>query len=1068
MHFSIEYMPKFKVIRASAGSGKTFNLTREYLKLLFADTENFKHILAVTFTNKATEEMKSRIIGELYALSANLPSGQLNGLIDSCSLSEKQIRSKATIILKKLLHSYSDFSVSTIDTFFQRIIRNFTRELGIQGGYSIELDTEALLDEAFKRLLVQAETDQELLNWLTRFAESLIENGDNWNFKKGILNLGKEIFHEKFKSIDDTAFKLFSDRQKLLEYMAELHAICKETEKTYREFGKKALAAIESNGLSVDDFSRKGSGPAGFLVKLAAGQFREPTATALSAATNVDKWYTATSSRKNEIILVAGESLMPLMQQVADYYSNRFRQYYTASVILKNLFTLGILSDLSKIADSWCAENNTFLLPEAPVFLNRIMDNNDTPFIYEKAGCWYHHFMIDEFQDLSMMQWMNFKPLISNSLSQSFHNLAVGDAKQSIYRWRNSSWEILEKQIENDFLPAVIEPVTLQENWRSKENIILFNNRFFSKAAEILQDEFNQLIPNINQGEDAEKNDTIAGLYKSVEQSPGISDHAGGYVKVEFIDHTEETGFTDAANQKIIDILCDVQDKGYRLSDIAVLTRTNNEAKRLADFLMNYANQHPEEQHRFDVISDEAMRLGNSALVNTLIGLLQHIIKPEDIANNYLLCSFLNNYLTCQETSTAWINPVAETYAYPDRLLANMPEEYIGLVNSENSFSLVEIIEKIISIFSLNKYKGEHLYLQALLDVAVEFSIKSGGDIARFLEYWHEKGKEKSVSAPSGQDAIRILTLHKAKGLEFKITLIPYCTWDLKSTKGSYLWCKSEHKPFDAIPMLPVAFSSQLINTCFEEEYYSEVCRQYIDNLNLLYVSFTRARDALYVCCRSNEKENLRSVSDLSARILGMSTYTLGELKQNVTASAQLTGESLTYANMPENQATDRVKIAFQGKLVMDPSVDKPSRPVNTGRILHEIFMQIRNIKDIAPAVDRMFLQGRITAPEKEKYLHLIAEAIKDPIASSWFTDDWTVLNEAEIILPRGKTKRPDRVMRKDGLDVVVDYKFGNRMDPEYEKQVKEYGQLLKEMGSDHVIAYLWYVTLGKVVEYNV
>lgn len=1058
-------MPKFKVIRASAGSGKTFSLTHEYLKLLFADTENFKHVLAVTFTNKATEEMKSRIIGELYSLSANLPSGQLKGLMDFCAFSEKQIRSRATVILKKLLHNYSQFSVSTIDTFFQRIIRNFTRELGIQGGYSIELDTEALLDEAFKRLLVQAETDQELLNWLTRFAESLIENGDNWNFKKSILNLGKEIFHEKFKSIDDTALILFSDRQKLQDYMAELHAICRETEKTYREFGKKALVIIESSGLSVEDFSRKGSGPAGFLVKLAYGPFREPTATALGAATSVDKWYTATSSRKKEIIQIADEKLMPLMQQVADYYSNRFRQYYTASVILKNLFTLGILSDLSKIADSWCAENNSFLLPEAPVFLNRIMDDNDTPFIYEKAGCWYHHFMIDEFQDLSMMQWMNFKPLISNSLSQNYHNLAVGDAKQSIYRWRNSSWEILEKHIEKDFLPAVIEPLTLKNNWRSKENIIRFNNHFFSNAAGILQEEYNQLVLNKNQGLDVERSDTIAGLYESVAQSPGLRNHAGGFVHVEFLDQSEDSGFVDAANHKIIEILCDVQDKGYHLSDIAILTRTNNEAKTLADFLMNYANQHPDEQHRFDVISDEAMRLGNSALVNTLIALLQHITKPEDITNNYLLCSFLNNYLRQEDPQAAWINSLADAYTNPAKVLTDLPEEYVKLVLSHNSFSLIELIEKLTGIFNLNKFSGELIYLQALRDLVIEFSRKSGGDVAGFIEYWHEKGKEKSVSAPSGQDAIRILTLHKSKGLEFKITIIPYCTWELKSSRNTYLWCKSIHKPFDRVPTLPVSFSSQLINTHFAEEYYTEVCRQYIDNLNLLYVSFTRAREALYVCCRSNEKGNLKSVSDLSARILGGSTYTLGELKQNETAPVKPEVEHLTYANLPDNKAPDRIKIAFQGRLMMDPSVDKPSRPVNTGRILHEIFMQIRNIKDIVPAIDRLHLQGRITVPEKEKYLHLIGEAVKDPIASTWFTDDWTVLNEAEIILPKGKTKRPDRVMRKAGHDVVIDYKFGNRMDPEYEKQVKEYGQLLKAMGSDHVVAYLWYVTLGKVVE---
>ena len=436
-------LPQLKVIRASAGSGKTFTLAGEYLRLLFTGSDYFRHILAVTFTNKATNEMKSRIIGELDLLAGNRESKQMQALMASTGLSETQLRLKASVILKKLLHRYSDFSVSTIDSFFQRIIRSFTRELGLQGTYSIELDTETLLSAVIDQLLIEAGNDKSLLNWLGDYAESLIERGENWNLRKSMRSLGKEIFREEFKSLSNLASSQYGNREFIRDFRKELYSAFQFIEKEYRDFGFQARSILDASGFTVDDFSRKGSGPAGFLVKLAAGEFRAPTDTAKQAALNAEKWFTRASPDAAAIGALAESELMPLMQRVVDYYETHSRRYFTLEVVLKNMFTLGILSDLSRLAYQWCNENNAFLLPEAPLFLQKIIDGNDTPFIYEKAGYWYHHFMIDEFQDTSLLQWLNFKPLISNSLSQDYDNLVVGDVKQSIYRWRNSNWTIL-------------------------------------------------------------------------------------------------------------------------------------------------------------------------------------------------------------------------------------------------------------------------------------------------------------------------------------------------------------------------------------------------------------------------------------------------------------------------------------------------------------------------------------------------------------------------------------------------------------------------------------------------
>jgi ATP-dependent helicase/nuclease subunit A len=1056
-------MPQFKVIRASAGSGKTFNLTHEYLRLLFSGHDNFMHILAVTFTNKATEEMKSRIISELYILSTDQQSKQLEGLKFSTELTEKQLRNKAGIILKRLLHRYSGFSVSTIDAFFQRIIRGFTRELGIQGGYSIELDTDALLTEIIDRLLIKAENDKALLSWLTMFAESLIEKGENWNFRKGIRNLGREIFSEEFKCIDEDALRLFSDRNFLSHYKSKLYDLHQKIENTYKEFGLSAIALIELHGLDVDDFSNKSRGPAGFLVKLATGLFREPTNTAKSAATNIEKWYTAGSLHKAEIIEVVTNELMPLMQKVNEYYEANYRHYYTAMVILKNLFTLGILNDLSNLSEDWCSENNTFLLPDAPFFLNKIIDGNDTPFIYEKAGCWYHHFMIDEFQDTSLLQWLNFKPLISNSLSQDYDNLAVGDVKQSIYRWRNSNWEILENLINQDFPPGIMKPITLKENWRSRENIINFNNRFFNSAAAILQEELSRILGKNAYTNDFEGIEPITDLYRDVEQLQGKTEFTGGYVQVDFINSDEEPGFSDIVNNKLVSLLCELQDKGYHLNDIAVLTRKNSEAKLLADFLLEYANTHTDTEHRFDVISDEALRLGSSTVVNLIIALLQYLINPLDQTNNYYLFSVYKNYINSTCTEEKWFNPGGKESNKAEEIGAVLPDEFMAMTKSPGAYSFMEIIERIAKIFLLERNVGEQVYLQAFRDMVNEYSRKYGGDISRFMEYWRETGHEKSVSAPAGQDAVRILTLHKSKGLEFKITIIPYCTWELSANTGTILWCKTSEKPFNELSILPLSYTAQLQHTVFACDYNTECHRQFIDNLNLLYVAFTRAQDALFVMCKARSGDQLKSISDLTGRILGKTTYKQGILLPNTSSEIRNNTEKIDYKLIPLNIISNRIRIAVQGRMLIDPSVNKLSRPTNEGKVLHDIFNLIQDSGDVKALVTGFLLQGKIAREEQDKYILLIEHALKDPQVSSWFTADWNILNEAEIILPEGGIRRPDRVMTRGEQTVVVDYKFGSKMEVAHEKQVREYARLLQEMGYYNVEAYLWYVRMERV-----
>ncbi len=502
------------------------------------------------------------------------------------------------------------------------------------------------------------------------------------------------------------------------------------------------------------------------------------------------------------------------MQRVMDYYETNSRRYFTLEVVLKNMFTLGILSDLSRLAYQWCNENNAFLLPEAPLFLQKIIDGNDTPFIYEKAGYWYHHFMIDEFQDTSLLQWLNFKPLISNSLSQDYDNLVVGDVKQSIYRWRNSNWTILSSGVEREF-PGIIHNMALEYNWRSSKNIIEFNNRFFSEAAALLEKEFLNSAGNENFPAEQFGESPIRQIYADILQKQGNSNFPDGRIQVTFVEEDSENSFCDKVNEQLVELLCNLLDQGYHLSDIAVITRKNKEAKLLADLLLNYEYDCPESGRSFKVISDEALRLGSSSVVVFLASLLQYIHDPNDKICIYYITFFYLNHFNGDGKTGKPDMPSNDPETRGREINSLLPESFTELVESAGALSLAETVERLISIFNLSRFRGEQVYLDAFRDLVQEYGQKNAADPGKFQEFWNETGKERSISAPAGQDAIRILTVHKAKGLEFNVVIIPYCDWELNATRNSILWCHSDEAPFDRLDRLPVYYSSKAEENAF-------------------------------------------------------------------------------------------------------------------------------------------------------------------------------------------------------------------------------------------------------------
>lgn len=1081
-------MSLLKVIRASAGSGKTFRLTNEFLELLFRDAEYFMHILAVTFTNKATQEMKSRIIHELDLLYSGGASEQLHELIKATGLHENAIRNRAGVILRKILHQYSRFSISTIDSFFQKVIRSFTHELGIQSGYAIELDTDMVISDLIERLLEKLEHDKSLLLWLIRYAETLIEQGGNWNFSNSITRLGKEIFTEEFSHLTGESGTLYANRDILANYQKELYERIGAYRKEYTAVGQQAIELIRSFDLQIDDFSRKEKGPAGFLNRIAMGEFKEPTAIAREAAADIQKWYTNASPKKDLIVAACNNGLLKIMQNAIELYEIKKQEYFTSEEILKNLFTLGILADLVKLLSDYCNENNVFLLAEAATFINQIISENDIPFIYEKTGYWYHHFMIDEFQDTSQMQWNNFKPLISNSLSQEFDNLIVGDVKQSIYRWRNSNWEILADGIQQDYPPANIGVYTLQQNWRSGRRIIEFNNTFFLAASDMLQHLFDEALEKSGYTNGEHEKTSIVNIYSDVIQKPGNSEGADGMVQIDFIPEDGEKTYEETVSEKLVQQLCKLQDCGYSLSQIAIITRKNGEAEQLADMLLRYRNEHHDTPYKFDIISDDALRLGSSSVVCFIVALLKYLAHPDDMINNYHILSDYINYLQAGFQDRDFVVPENKHKTWNDAFKKIIPHEFSELTGYSGRNSLTEAIQQVIQIFRLDRFEGETAYVQAFQDLVLEFSVKHSSDLIRFLEFWKETGIKTTIAAPAGQEAIRILTVHKAKGLEFDVVILPYCNWQLQYGRDTILWCDMKNVADSKFDILPVYYSTRLKNTGFSGIYFAELRRQYVDSLNLLYVSFTRAREALFIYCSEEHKENLTNVSDLVSQVLHIkeplnqdgfvitdfqqyfdaecNTFRYGSLPIDIPVQALKKETEIKPVVEPiaiGKNIAERIRIAFQGKIYLDPTTGQLIRPVNQGKIMHEIFSEILHIDDIPKSIHKICLQGKLDISSGDQLVQRTRELLKDIQVLSWFAGNWKVLTEVEIILPDGQVKRPDRVLVEDNKAVIIDFKFGKHTSKADEVQVQEYAGVMKEMGYDQVEGYLWYVEAGTV-----
>lgn len=1084
------------VYRASAGSGKTFKLTGEYLKLLFQNPLSYRHILAVTFTNKATDEMKKRIIEELDILAhGEKRSSYADMLEKEVKINEFEIQNTARNILVSILHDYAAFQISTIDRFFQQTMRAFTREIGLQGGYNIELDTDKVLSEAVDAMLSELDNtdNKQLLDWLLRYSEDKVENGKSWNIRNDIQALSREVFKENYKAFGDEIQEYISDKTTLSAYIKKLTVIRKEFESSLKAIGEKAMTIIECHGLEISDFKGGARSPFSHFEKWKTGEIKQPTATFVNLADNIDHWSTGKTSgeKRSQIENAYRAGLNECVKNALHLFDAPYVTYQTAIEINRYFYTLGILGDIDKHIRQYAAENNIMLLSDTTQLLNLVIGGSDTPFIYEKTGIRIQHYMIDEFQDTSGMQWKNFYPLIKDSLAAGNFNLIVGDVKQSIYRWRNSDWKLLDEQIKLDFRTEGIKEEILDTNYRSSRNVIQFNNAFFTLASHVLQDKFNGEI-------EISENDDKTGIISKIRQVysrlyqkiPEKSQNKSGHVRIDFIDTREEDDWRTRSLDKLPSVIEGLQDKGFLLKDIAVLVRTKNEGAQVADTLLQYAAAHSAGKYSYDVISDEALFISRSRSVKLLINMLRYLINP-NIGINQAMVAYEYGMIKKHDQPE---NVLTEYFRFNKeknnvRPELHFPPEMMSELERLKQLSLYEITEGLTALlFTDNENEeNEAVFLQAFQDMILDFSTRNTADISAFLTWWEESGNKKTISMPDEQNAIRILTVHKSKGLGFKAVIMPFCDWEIdhKAFLSNILWLHTDVSPFGDIPLIPVRYSKNLQNTIFKDDYLGEKMRAYIDNLNLAYVAFTRAKEELILIAPKSDKNAINTMADLLYHCIVNSSNYSSETPEGyeiISLSNHWNEDELNYDNGVYMQThPEKASLVLQEKMQRFSSVAIKDRlqlrlygkgffnereQRKHGNLMHEILSVVFLHKDLPKAVREQVLSGAISekvAVDIEKKLY---DAVTHPETTDWFSGKYKILNETAILQPKGKFRRPDRVMMNEDEIIVVDYKFGEKEQKAYTGQVRNYMTLIAKMGYPQQIkGYIWYVESGEIRE---
>ena len=1005
------------IYNASAGSGKTFALTREYLRMLLRDTQGVddkrlphSRILAVTFTKKSTAEMKERILRELYILSTD--PNQSDYIKDFCqdatlNLTQEQIQQRAQHLLVGILQDYTRFSVSTIDGFFQQVIRTFARELGLSATYDLSLDGDEMIqqavDDIFKRIRQEHSDDKDLIEWMMDFIQKNIDDDHQWNPNSAIKSFAKQLLREQVILRMPELQQVFSDKSFMRQYRSNLLQICQDKEQAVAQLLTQANAIFSTQqGWQTNILKAFQKSPEEWLM----GNMGKTFFNILDNPASIFVKGKTTKEEQQILLAIYEQQLAPIFLSLNELCTGISAQdYATAKAILPHLYTLGILQDVAKQIEETNRNLGRLPISETNQLVHQIIDGQDTPFIYERFGQYFRHYMIDEFQDTSALQWENFMPLIRESESYQADNLIVGDVKQSIYRFRNSDWSLL-KHLHEQF-PSH-KAYHMPHNWRTAPVIIEENEKliqqFTTHVAKNICDKYNQ--PDL--GTD------IYYIFDPAYMHQEPAKNYAGYFHMQFFDGN------NAEEQTLNNLHLQLQSflqEGIELKRVTLLVRYTHEAINLAHFLISKG---------YNVQSSEGLQIGSHPAIQLLINLLKQ--------------------------DNTQLNTIDQAYIH--QTYGQLTPEQTNSILQAQQLPLYEQVQTLINLLQLTQQEGVAPYLTAFQDLIYQFTKSRVADRKAFLEYWERKGKNKTIAASQTADTIRIMTIHSSKGLEFDIVFIPFFTWELTKERASdIIWCVPQTPPFNQLPLVAVHPSKKLLQSHFTNEYIQDKLAQTIDNLNLTYVAITRPKYRLYIYGQLNS----RSAHSVGAEVFALYKDLLND-QLTYRKPAEGTPAPLpplkpeTTTTYPATYIAEpiRSRLTLRSRAEDDFAPDTPLATVDLGILMHLWLSYIRTWDDAEPTLAKLIKQGQVTdnqAQEMRQQLQKLQALIARENHHDWFSNQYTILSEQDIITPSGNMQRPDRVMISGKHAIVIDYKFGHEQPTSHLEQVRDYMSLLRQMG---------------------
>jgi ATP-dependent exoDNAse (exonuclease V) beta subunit len=1035
--------PSFAIYDASAGSGKTYALVKEYLKIILTANKNdaYRNILAITFTNKAVHEMKSRIVGSLSEFAKDEPNAKASDLMQDLAvdtaLSIIQIKTKSQQIIKHIIHNYAAFDISTIDKFTHKVIRAFAHDLGLPMTFEVTLDTENLLIEAVDAIIAQAGEDEILTKLLIDFTMEKTDDDKSWDISREILETGKlvlnennrnEIVHFHDKSISD----FIAVKEKLVQ-------VCKDLEKENGTLASELLLLIDKNAIDLKSFSR-GTFP-NHLQSIADEKFNPKN----KMFREFDDIAINKTAKDRALI----ENIIPdLLQSLLEIYKNfEKRNFYKA--FLKNITPLSLLNTVSNELAKIQSEQNVLSITEFNAIIHREIQNQPAPFIYERLGERYRHFFIDEFQDTSEMQWQNLIPLIDNALSgqddsgQKGTLMIVGDPKQSIYRWRGGKAEqfIELSKDQNPFSNPDKRLEHLDKNYRSYSQVIEFNNDFFK----LLSNEFS--------------NADYKDLYENHSHQK-INSKEGGYVNISFLpkieeQETEDEEVLDKTAQYVLATLNIIQKviaAGFEYKDIVILTRKRSQGIAIANYLT---------EQSIPLLSSETLMIQNATEVRLIIHILKYLKNSSDLESK---ANFLQ-YLAQNKQNEL---PVHDFIAKGMELKEELAfEKWLENCNVELSFqnirkkSLYEAVEIIISKFlkineNIETLPSATAYVQYFLDIVLERDVRNQAGISDFLNYWDKNSEKFSIPSPEGTNAVRIMTIHKSKGLEFPVVIMPFAEEDYNRKPKDKLWLNSEEQDFD-MPKVLVDNSSAIeeFGTAASAVYNLKKQEELLDNINVLYVALTRAEEQLHVISQNvKPKKDGEYPSNMASffikHLIQQGVYDENKLEYEFGNSAKLSVKEKhidTTKSIPvvlEMLNPKNIKIAQREALMWGTH---QLEAIEFGNVVHEILSFVAVKSDVELAISKAIENGLITNLQKELVYNAIVEIVNHQDLMEHFAEGNEVLNEKTIIQKEGGTIKPDRMVINKAKEVfLLDYKTG-LPNPKYKYQLENYQMAIEKMG---------------------